>query len=48
LWQLGLSAFAPATEGAAAKLARVLPEPLRNSIQMVEEVVALVYCPTNN
>jgi predicted DNA-binding transcriptional regulator YafY len=41
LRHLGLSAFAPATEGAAAKLARVLPEPLRNSIQMVEDVVAL-------
>src|SRR5580658_4367846 len=41
LRHLGLSAFAPATEGAAAKLARVLPEPLRNSIQMVEEMVAL-------
>jgi len=41
LRHLGLSAFAPATEGAAAKLARVLPEPLRNSVQMVEEVVAL-------
>jgi len=41
LRHLGLSAFAPATEGAAAKLARVLPEPLRNSIRMVEDVVAL-------
>lgn len=41
LRHLGLSAFAPATEGAAAKLARVLPESLQNSIQMVEEVVAL-------
>jgi predicted DNA-binding transcriptional regulator YafY len=41
LKHLGLSAFAPATEGAAAKLARVLPEPLRKSIQMVEEVIAL-------
>ena len=41
LRHLGLSAFAPATEGAAAKLARVLPEPLRNSVQMVEDVVAL-------
>jgi predicted DNA-binding transcriptional regulator YafY len=41
LRHLGLSAFAPATEGAAAKLARVLPEPLRHSIQMVEEIVAL-------
>lgn len=41
LRHLGLSAFAPATEGAAAKLARVLPEPPRDSIRMVEEVVAL-------
>ena len=41
LRHLGLSAFAPATEGAAAKLARVLPETVRNSVQMVEEVVAL-------
>jgi predicted DNA-binding transcriptional regulator YafY len=41
LRHLGLSAFAPATEGAAAKLARVLPEPLRDSVQMVEEVVSL-------
>jgi predicted DNA-binding transcriptional regulator YafY len=41
LRHLGLSAFAPATEGAAAKLARVLPEPLRSSIRMMEEVVAL-------
>jgi predicted DNA-binding transcriptional regulator YafY len=41
LRHLGLSAFAPATEGAAAKLARVLPKPLRSSIQMMEEVVAL-------
>jgi predicted DNA-binding transcriptional regulator YafY len=41
LRHLGLSAFAPATEGAAAKLGRVLPERLRESIQTVEEVVAL-------
>jgi predicted DNA-binding transcriptional regulator YafY len=41
LRHLGLSAFAPATEGAAAKLARVLPQTLNNSVQMVEEVVAL-------
>jgi len=41
LRHLGLSAFAPATEGAAAKLARVLPQSLNNSVQMVEEVVAL-------
>jgi predicted DNA-binding transcriptional regulator YafY len=41
LRHFGLSAFAPATEGASAKLARVLPQPLRESIQMVEEVVAV-------
>lgn len=41
LRQLGLSAFAPATEGAAAKLARVLPDALRKSIQTVEDVVAV-------
>jgi predicted DNA-binding transcriptional regulator YafY len=41
LRHLGLSAFAPATEGAAAKLGRVLPEALRDSVRMVDEVVAL-------
>jgi predicted DNA-binding transcriptional regulator YafY len=41
LRQLGLSAFAPATEGAMAKLGRVLPAPLRESIQTVEDVVAV-------
>lgn len=41
LRQLGLSAFAPATEGALAKLGRVLPEPLRESIRTVEDVVAV-------
>ncbi|HEX7361437.1 MAG TPA: YafY family protein, partial [Bryobacteraceae bacterium] len=41
LRQLGLSAFAPATEGAAAKLARVLPDALRESIRTVEDVVAV-------
>src|SRR3954470_11452882 len=41
LRQLGLSAFAPATEGASAKLGRVLPEALRESIQTVEDVVAI-------
>ena len=41
LSHLGLSAFAPATEGAAAKLGRVLPAPLRDSVQAVEEVVAV-------
>jgi len=41
LRHLGLSAFAPATEGAAAKLGRVLPDPLRESVQAIEEVVSL-------
>ena len=41
LRQIGLAAFAPATEGALAKLGRVLPEALRESIRTVEEVVAV-------
>lgn len=41
LRQLGLSAFAPATEGASAKLGRVLPDALRESIRRVEDVVAV-------
>lgn len=41
LRQLGLSAFAPAAEGASAKLGRVLPKALRESIQTVEDVVAV-------
>ncbi len=41
LRQLGLSAFAPATEGAAAKLGRVLPESLRESVRTIEEVIAV-------
>jgi predicted DNA-binding transcriptional regulator YafY len=41
LRQVGLSAFAPATEGALAKLGRVLPEALRESIRTVEDVVAI-------
>jgi predicted DNA-binding transcriptional regulator YafY len=41
LRQIGLAAFAPATEGALAKLGRVLPEALRESIRSVEEVVAI-------
>ncbi|MDQ2776208.1 MAG: YafY family transcriptional regulator [Acidobacteriota bacterium] len=41
LRHLGLSAFAPATAGASAKLGRVLPEPLRDSVQTLEEVIAL-------
>lgn len=38
---LGLSAFAPAAEGAAAKLGRVLPDSLRESASAVDEVVAV-------
>jgi predicted DNA-binding transcriptional regulator YafY len=41
LRNLGLGAFAPATEGAAAKLGRVLPDSLRDSANSVEEVVAI-------
>jgi len=41
LRQVGLSAFAPATEGALAKLRRVLPEALRQSIATVDDVVAI-------
>lgn len=41
LRQVGLSAFAPATEGALAKLQRVLPETLRDSIGTVKDVVAI-------
>ncbi len=41
LGHIGLSAFAPATQGAAAKLGRVLPQPLRESVKTIEEVVAL-------
>src|ERR1700760_4351637 len=35
LLHLGLSAFAPATEGAGAKLGRVLPEALRDGVRNV-------------
>ena len=41
LRQIGLSAFAPATESTLTKLERVLPEKLRESIRTVEDVVAL-------
>ena len=41
LRHLGLAAFAPAAEGAAAKLGRVLPNALRDSANAVEEVVAI-------
>jgi len=41
LRQVGLSAFAPATEGVLAKLRRVLPEAVRQSIRTVDDVVAI-------
>ncbi len=41
LRQVGLQAFAPATESTLAKLGRVLPETLRESIRTVETVVAM-------
>jgi predicted DNA-binding transcriptional regulator YafY len=41
LRQIGLSAFAPATEGTLAKLERVLPSALHESIRTVEDVVAV-------
>lgn len=41
LRHLGLSAFAPATEGAAAKLGRVLPDSIRDGANAVDEVVAI-------
>jgi predicted DNA-binding transcriptional regulator YafY len=41
LRQIGLSAFAPATESTLTKLERVMPESLRESIRTVEDVVAL-------
>lgn len=41
LRQIGLAAFAPATEGAMAKLGRVLPAALRESIHTVEDVIAI-------
>jgi predicted DNA-binding transcriptional regulator YafY len=45
LRQVGLEAFAPATESSLAKLGRVLPEALRESIRTVEEVVAMEPSP---
>lgn len=41
LRQIGLAAFAPATDSALSKLGRVLPQALRESIRTVEEVVAI-------
>jgi predicted DNA-binding transcriptional regulator YafY len=41
LRQIGLSAFAPATESALEKLRRVLPDVLLESVRTVEDVVAI-------
>jgi predicted DNA-binding transcriptional regulator YafY len=41
LRQIGLAAFAPATESALDKLRRVLPDALRESVRTVEDVVAI-------
>lgn len=41
LRKIGLEAFAPATEGALAKLERVLPHELRESVRVVEDTVEL-------
>ena len=41
LRHMGLAAFAPATEGAAAKLGRVLPDSLRESAKAVDDVIAV-------
>ncbi len=40
LSQIGLEAFAPATQGALAKLSRMLPVALRASLEALQEVVA--------
>ena len=41
LRQVGLSAFAPATQSALEKLRRVLPEALRQSVNTVDDVIAI-------
>jgi predicted DNA-binding transcriptional regulator YafY len=41
LRHLGLAAFAPATEGAATKLGRVLPDTLRESAGTIDELVEI-------
>jgi predicted DNA-binding transcriptional regulator YafY len=45
LRQVGLEAFAPATESVLAKLGRVLPESLRESLRTVEDVVSMEPSP---
>lgn len=41
LHKIGLSSFAPATEGALAKLTRVLPASLRESLHTTEQVIQM-------
>jgi predicted DNA-binding transcriptional regulator YafY len=41
LRHVGLSAFAPAMEGAAAKLGRVMPEAVQENVEIVEDAIAL-------
>src|SRR5256885_4423504 len=41
LSQMGLSTFAPATEGALAKLERVMPHSLRDRVRTADEVAAI-------
>ncbi|MFT4112904.1 helix-turn-helix transcriptional regulator [Silvibacterium sp.] len=45
LHSVGLSAFAPASEGALGKLRRVLPEALRDSLDLTEDVIAMEQRP---
>ncbi len=45
LRQVGLATFAPATESVLAKLGRVLPESLRESLRTVEDVVSMEPSP---
>ena len=45
LRQIGLAAFAPATEGALAKLGRVMPATLRESLSTVEDAVSMEPSP---
>lgn len=40
LQQIGLEAFAPATEGALSKLGRILPVALRSSLETVKDFIA--------
>ncbi len=43
--QLGLAGVAPAVEGALAKVERVMPEPLRGRLRVLEQAVVLSAAP---